>query len=194
MEPRRTNDTVSLVFLLFLPTIDHDWTQAICCPSHHNYTVSRREQQRQKQSITRSPSADVSLNHPQIKAMNNIHRNQKGELYWNKTTPRSICGEWNLAKWKENEQELKNGMKKKKKTEEGKWRCQEVRQGSVWTALCASWPTVGRSGCWALATLNSTQTQRGIRGNLSTCLDNPPSATLRKASGPTLRLSVGLKC
>lgn len=31
------------------------------------------------------------------------------------------------------------------------------------------------------AALNSVQAQRGIRGNLSTCLDNPPSATLPRA-------------
>lgn len=34
---------------------------------------------------------------------------------------------------------------------EGRWRRQEVRQGlCVCGALGASWPTVGRSGCWAL--------------------------------------------
>lgn len=61
--------------------------------------------------------------------MNNIHRNQKGELYWNKTTPRSICGEWNLAKWKENEQELKNGMKKKKKNRRGEMKMPGSKAG-----------------------------------------------------------------
>ena len=44
------------------------------------------------------------------------------------------------------------------------------------------------------AALNSVQAQRGILGNLSACLDNPPSATLRKASGLSTSLHVGPKC
>lgn len=43
------------------------------------------------------------------------------------------------------------------------------------------------------ATLNSVQTQKGIQGNLSTCLDISPSATLQKAPGPTTSLCVGHK-
>lgn len=41
--------------------------------------------------------------------------------------------------------------------------------------------------------LNSAQSQRGILGNLSACLDNPPSATLRKAPGPSTNLHAGPK-
>ena len=44
------------------------------------------------------------------------------------------------------------------------------------------------------AALNRVQAQRGIRGNLSTCLDNPPSATEWKASCPSTSHHIGPKC
>lgn len=66
-----------------------------------------------------------------------------------------------------------------------RWRRQEVRR-----SYCGSGPRCQLTHCWQvwslgpLAALNSGQAQRGIRGNLSACLDNPPSATPRKAPGP----------
>lgn len=46
-------------------------------------------------------------------------------------------------------------------------------------------PLLAGLAAGAAAAQNSVQAQRGILGNLSACLDNPPSATLRKAPGPS---------
>lgn len=117
---------------------------------------------REMESIKINPSEEFTLNHPQIKAMNNLHLKQEKKKHCVETKPlrdvfvlteilpsgRRMNKSW---QWKnEKERERREGEDARK------W-----GRASVWAAHGASWPTVGRSGCWALCCSPTVPRHRG---------------------------------
>lgn len=107
-----------------------------------------------------------------------------------KSSPISNLHWVRLCKVKEEELAGENEKERKPK---GKWRCRKWDRAVCEQPSVPADPLLAGLAAGASVALNSAQAQRGILGNLFACLDNPPSATLWKAPGPSTSLHVGPK-